>query len=169
MPISHAAASARARKGWETRRKGGKASTKKRKSYRSMTEAELREAERYLPYNRSIPSQLRDEIEAERKRRQQLKHAKEDRERMKKARDAERERRLHVRGQSDRAKAPVRKALKNAEAAREHYWTVVTMRQRGKATWDDVRDAETAHRLAQDKHSAALSAYYEKYHQHYVN
>ena len=169
MPISHAAASARARKGWETRRKNGKTPIKKHKSYRSMTEAELREAERHLPYNRSVPSKLRDEIEAERKRRQQAKYIKEDRERAKKARDTERERKLHVRGQSDHAKAPVRKALKNAEAAREHYWTVVTMKQRGKATWDDVRDAETAHRLAQEKHSAALHAYYEKYHQHYVN
>lgn len=114
-------------------------------------------------------SPRRTQLQAELKKRQHAKFAKEEKERAKKQRHEEAERKLRVRGQSSRAKAPVRRALAEAEKARKHMFTVTDMRQRGKATWDDVRDAETAWRHASDLFTEAYRAYESKYHTTYVN
>ena len=158
-------------KGWETRRLMHRP-TKRNEARHGRSPRTMSERELYSElgmYNVSYHSERTDALRAELKRREDEKARKKERERQRRLAQEERERKRHVRGQSARAKAPVRHALANAEAARKHYWSVVNLKQRGRATWDDVRDAETAHRMAQDKHSEALRTYYEKYGQHYVN
>ncbi len=69
----------------------------------------------------------------------------------------------HRKGQTARAKAPVRNAQKTAEAARTLLSETVRLRDRGRATWADVDAAQRNWTHAMDRFEDALGAYRDKY------
>ena len=75
----------------------------------------------------------------------------------------------NARGLSARAKAPVRRAIAEEERRRKTYKDTITRKDRGRATWDEVDNAERAWKSASKQASQAAHTYYEKYGIHYVN